>query len=305
MTLKYFSPLDQFKPGILYRSIDTVWFFDNTEINLNFINIIFQSFFENFIFSRFLFAILIAEFFLFLIADFFFAPAAKYIPNTKYKFVQPLITVLPSNGLIILEELYKMTFEMVMSNINDKKNYIFFPIIFFNFIFVAFLNISGLIPFGYTVTASLVVTFLIAFMAFISLNVISIEKNKLNYFNLFFPPGVPAALVPLLTLIEFISYYFRVISLSVRLFANMMAGHTLFYVLMSFILSGLKINQVTIYDSLFNKFYMFFIYSFKIILCFSIMLALFALETAVALIQAYVFTILITIYINDALHPSH
>lgn len=308
MNLMYLSPLDQFQIGFIFRSRFTEYVTTDYKFSiLHFLYNILTSIFQYLSFSRFAFAFFIGFFFILLLTDFIFFQDISEKKEVSDKYGNySLVFVKPSSSFIILENFYNMALDMVKSNIDFKKNIIFLPVIFFHFLLIAVLNLSGLIPFGYTVTANLIVTFLISLMAFVSLNIISIKKNGLKYFGLFFPPGVPAALVPLLMIIEIISYYFRVVSLSVRLFANMMAGHTLFYVLMSFIMLGLKVKQNLIIDSFFmKKLFVFFIYLFKIILCFSIMLALLALETAVALIQAYVFTILMTIYINDALNPSH
>ena len=144
-----------------------------------------------------------------------------------------------------------------------------------------------MVPYSFTITSHLIVTFTLALTTFLGFNIIGIRKHKLNFLSLLLPGGASLALVPLLVPIELVSYIFRVISLPVRLFANMMAGHTLLKVIAGFawIMSGLSGI-------------MFFAHFVPLIL----LVLLVGLELGVALIQAYVFTILTCMYINDALN---
>lgn len=110
----------------------------------------------------------------------------------------------------------------------------YFPLIFTIFIIILSCNLLGMIPYSFTVTSHLIVTFCTALAGFIGLNTVGVMKNRTHFLSLFFPPGAPMALAPLLVFIEFVSYVFRVLSLSIRLFANLMSGHTLLKILSGF-----------------------------------------------------------------------
>ena len=156
----------------------------------------------------------------------------------------------------------------------------YFPFIFTVFMFVLVGNLFGMVPYGFTFTSHIIVTFTMAVIVFLGVTVIALIKHKLRFFTFFMPPGVPMAMAPLLVPIEIISYLSRPLSLSVRLFANMLAGHTLLKVFAGFV--------VTL--GLFGVFPLAFV------------VALTALEIVIALLQAFVFTILTCLYLNDALH---
>ena len=139
-------------------------------------------------------------------------------------------------------------------------------------------------PYSFTTTSHIIVTFALAFVVFLGVTVIGFLKNGLGFLRLFVPSGVPIALMPLLVVIEVISYFIRPISLSVRLFANMMAGHTMLKVFGGFVISlGLLLGWAPLL----------------------FLVALTGLEIGIALLQAYVFTILTCLYLHDALHPGH
>ncbi len=146
--------------------------------------------------------------------------------------------------------------------------------------FVLVGNLFGMVPYGFTFTSHIIVTFTMAFMVFMGVTVIALIKHRLHFFTFFMPPGVPLLMAPLLVPIEIISYLSRPISLSVRLFANMLAGHTLLKVFAGFVISL----------GMFGVFPLAFI------------VALTGLEVVIALLQAFVFTILTCLYLNDALH---
>lgn len=166
-------------------------------------------------------------------------------------------------------------------NINNEK---YFPIIsvLFNFIFMS--NLIGLIPYSFTTTSHLVVTFVLSFSVFIGINIITFRKYRAKAFSLFLPSGTTFFLALLLVPIEFISYIAKPISLGVRLFINLMAGHSLLKVIIGFSWSMLMIENLT---------------SIGLILPMLILVVLFGLELGVALIQTYVFVILTCIYIQD------
>lgn len=156
----------------------------------------------------------------------------------------------------------------------------YFPFIFTVFMFVLFGNLFGMVPYGFTFTSHIVVTFTMAIVVFLGVTVIALIKHKLHFFTFFMPPGVPLIMAPLLVPIEIISYLSRPVSLSVRLFANMLAGHTLLKVFAGFVVAL----------GLFGAFPLAFV------------VALTALEIVIAFLQAFVFTILTCLYLNDALH---
>jgi F-type H+-transporting ATPase subunit a len=160
----------------------------------------------------------------------------------------------------------------------------YFPFIFTLFMFVLFANMLGMIPYTFTVTSHIIVTFALAIVVFIGVTIIGFIKHGAGYLKLFVPSGVPVFLLPLLVVIEVISYLTRPVSLSVRLFANMMAGHTMLKVFGSFVV-GLGI--IGGWAPL------------------AFMVAFTGLEVLVAFLQAYVFAILSCIYLNDALHMHH
>ena len=161
---------------------------------------------------------------------------------------------------------------------SEGRNY--FPFIFTIFMFVLFGNLLGMVPYSFTFTSHIVVTFTMAAVIFVGVTLIALAKHKMHFFSFFMPPGVPMLMAPLLIPIEIISYLSRPISLSVRLFANMLAGHTLLKVFAGFIIS---LGVFGVAPWLF-------------------VVALTGLEIVIAFLQALVFTILTCLYLNDALH---
>ena len=156
----------------------------------------------------------------------------------------------------------------------------YFPIIFTLFMFVLLGNLLGMVPYSFTFTSHIVVTFAMAIMIFIGVTILGFVRHGIHFFSFFAPPGTPVVMLPLLVPIEIISYLSRPISLSVRLFANMLAGHTLIKVIAGFI-ALLGVAGV---------------------LPFALVVALTGLEILIAFLQAYVFAILTCLYINDAIH---
>lgn len=120
-----------------------------------------------------------------------------------------------------------------MENININTQ-IYFPYIFLYFLIILSYNLLGMIPYSFTVTSHLIITFYLSLSAFIGVNVIAVQANNIAFFNLFLPKGVPTAIIPFLVFIELVSYLARVFSLAIRLFANMMSGHTLLKILAGF-----------------------------------------------------------------------
>ena len=156
----------------------------------------------------------------------------------------------------------------------------YFPFIFTVFMFVLVGNLIGMVPYGFTFTSHIIVTFTMAMVVFLGVTVIALIKHKMHFFAFFMPPGVPLIMAPLLVPIEIISYLSRPMSLSVRLFANMLAGHTLLKVFAGFVVAL----------GLFGVFPLAFV------------VVLTGLEIVIAFLQAFVFTILTCLYLNAALH---
>ncbi len=182
-----------------------------------------------------------------------------------------------------LQSMAEMTYELVSGVVRDNVGSAgrpYFPFIFTIFIFVLFSNLFGLIPYSFTVTSHIIVTFALAAMVWIGVTVIGIAKHGLHFFSLFLPKGIPIALAPLLVVIELISYLVRPVTLSMRLFANMMAGHTLIKVIAGFVVALGLFGVVPLV----------------------VTSAIYGLELLVAVLQAYVFAILTSLYLNDALN---
>lgn len=134
--------------------------------------------------------------------------------------------LIPGRMQGLAEMLYEFVADMVRSNVgNEGRPY--FPVIFTLFMFVLFSNLLGLIPYSYTTTSQIVVTFALALAIFVGVTLIALVKHGFHFFSFFVPSGAPKALIPFLVVIEVISYFVRPVSLSVRLFANMLAGHTM------------------------------------------------------------------------------
>jgi F-type H+-transporting ATPase subunit a len=192
-----------------------------------------------------------------------------------------------------LQSIAEMSYEFVANTIRSTagtEGMRFFPFVFTLFMFVLFANMIGLIPFSFTVTSQLIVTVALALTVFFIVVIYGFWKNGLHFFNLFVPKGVPKLILPLIVFIEVLSFLSRPVSHSVRLFANMLAGHITLQVFAAFIimLAGLGVLGW-----------------FGAVLPFIMVVLLTALELLVAFLQAYVFAILTCIYLNDAIHPGH
>ena len=195
-------------------------------------------------------------------------------------------SLVPSRLQSFGEITYEFVANMVRQNAgNSGMKY--FPVIFTIFLFVLSLNMLGMIPIPglgqFTVTSHIIITFALAAFVFIGVTLIGIFKHGFGFLKLFVPSGVPIWLLPLITVIEIISYFTRPISLSVRLFANMMAGHTMLAVFASFVV-GLGIIGGWV--------------------PFIFMVLLMGLEVLIAFLQAYVFAVLSSIYLHDAIHAA-
>ena len=191
--------------------------------------------------------------------------------------------IVPGKFQLISEMLYNFISKMI-SDTAGKKAKPYFSFIFSLFIFVLFCNMLGMFPYSFTVTSHIIVTLAFAMFIFVGVTILGFVIHGFKYLKIFVPSGVPMVLLPIIMIIEIISYLSRPVSLSVRLFANMMAGHTMLKVFGGFVISlGLVAGWLP--------------------LTFSV--ALTGLEILVAFLQAYVFAILTCIYLNDALNLHH
>jgi len=195
--------------------------------------------------------------------------------------------VIPHRWQVIIEIIYKMILAMVTDNISGDKGQFFFPLVFTLFFFIVSLNLIGLVPYSFTLTSHLIVTFSLSTAIFIGINIISFRLNGIKFFSLFFPAGTSLALGLLLVPVEIMSYVFRPISLGIRLFANMMAGHTLLKVFAGFAWTLMGCSGI-----------LFFTHFVPLL----VLLPLIGLELGVALIQAFVFSVLTCIYLNDGIN---
>ncbi|MCU0837238.1 MAG: F0F1 ATP synthase subunit A [Rhodospirillales bacterium] len=187
--------------------------------------------------------------------------------------------LVPGRLQSMAEVLYEFIGQMVKDNVGSAGRP-YFPFIFSLFVFFLLGNLLGLIPYSFTFTSHLAVTLGMAVFIFLATTVIGFAKHGLHYFSLFLPGGAPIFLAPLLVPIEILSYFMRPLSLALRLFANMTAGHTLMKVFAGFVAMMGVFGVVPLV----------------------FVVALFGLETLVAFLQAFVYTILTCIYLNDALH---
>jgi len=204
------------------------------------------------------------------------------------------LAVLGASGFLVLGARYgaavpgrwqsmtELTYEFISNLIKETigpEGRRYFPIIFTLFMFILFGNMLGMVPYGYTFTSQIIVTFAMAAVVFVGVTILAFAKHGLHFFSFFTPPGSPVWMWPLLIPIEIISYLSRPLSLSVRLFANMMAGHTLLKVIAGFVFSLSVFGVVPL----------------------AFVVAVTALEILIAFLQAYVFTLLTCLYIKDAL----
>ena len=259
--LNFYSPLEQFEtlPVIPIN-------FDFSDSDLTILNLT--------ITNETLILYLIFFFFIFI------------MQNMRKKFVNSSY-IIPENWQLVLEVFINLVVSLVKDNISGEKTQKFFSLIFVIFMFLVFSNCIGMFPYSFTVTSNLLTTFYLGISLFLGINIIAIEKHGIKIFSLFLPSGISIYLSFLLIPIEFISYVFKPISLSIRLFANMMAGHTLLKVIAGFIFTLASSFNILLLASYVPAF---------------ILLPLFGLEFAVALIQSFVFSVLICIYINDSLN---
>jgi F-type H+-transporting ATPase subunit a len=224
-----------------------------------------------------------------------FTNSALFMAITVVGIAGLLVCASSSRALIPgrLQSVAEMSYEFVANTIQSTagpEGMKFFPLVFSLFMFILFANIIGLIPYTFTITSHIIITASLALLVFLTVIIYGFWRHGLHFFGLFVPSGIPIYILPLIVFIEVLSFLSRPISHSVRLFANMLAGHITLKVFASFItlLGGFGIAGWL-----------------GATLPLALVVALTALELLVAFLQAYVFAILTCIYLNDAIHPGH
>jgi F-type H+-transporting ATPase subunit a len=193
-----------------------------------------------------------------------------------------------------LQSVAEISYEFVASMIHStagKEGMKFFPLVFSLFMFICVSNLVGIIPYTFTISSHIIVTATLALLVFFIVLFYGLYKNGLKFFNIFVPSGIPIFILPLVVFIEIFSFFLKPISHSVRLFANMLAGHIALKVFAGFVaMLGFSLGAIGWIGG---------------IAPLALTVALTALELLVACLQAYVFAILTCIYLNDAIHPGH
>ena len=200
-------------------------------------------------------------------------------------------SLLPNKIQLLAELSYTFVSKMISDTAGSKAKP-YFAFIFSLFMFVLFCNMFGMIPYTFTVTSHIIVTFTLAMMVMSLVIGYGVFKNGFRFLKLFWPSGIPMAILPFVSILEIISFVSRPISLSVRLWANMFAGHILLK-----LFAGFSIMMITGLG--------FFPGALGAIIPYAMTLALTPLEFLVAFVQAYVFALLTCVYLSDALHPGH
>ncbi|MEM7302440.1 MAG: F0F1 ATP synthase subunit A [Pseudomonadota bacterium] len=230
--------------------------------------------------------------------DVSFTNSALFMTLTVALSAGYLIFTTSGRGLIPgrLQSISEMAYEFIANLLRESagnEGMKFFPLVFSLFVFILVANFFGMMPYFFTVTAHIIITFALAMLVISTVVIYGFWRNGLGFLKLFVPSGVPGVLVPLIVLIEVLSFLSRPLSLSVRLFANMLAGHITLKVFTGFVISLAGAEVLGVFGYI------------AAILPFVFAIALTALEFLVAFLQAYVFAILTCMYLNDAIHPSH
>lgn len=198
-------------------------------------------------------------------------------------------SIVPNRLQMVSEMLYEFVANMVRDAAGNEGMK-FFPFVFSLFMFVLVANLFGMFPFFFTITSHIIVTFALAMLVFLVVIIYGFWRNGPKFLRLFVPAGVPAYVLPIVVPIEVVSFLSRPISLSVRLFANILAGHITLKVFAGFVVTLGSLG---------------FLGWLGALLPLTMTVALTALEFLVAALQAYVFAVLTSMYINDAIHPAH
>ena len=197
--------------------------------------------------------------------------------------------IIPGRAQSVAELSYEFVAKMLKDSAGSQGMK-FFPLVFSLFMFILVSNLFGMVPGFFTVGSQIIVTFALAMLVILTVVIYGVGKHGLHFFGLFVPSGVPMILIPLVTAIEVISFLSRPISLSVRLFANLLAGHITLKVFAGFVFTLGAMGPIGIVGAA---------------LPLAMAVALTGLEFLVAFLQAYVFAVLTCMYLNDAIHPGH
>lgn len=258
------QPLDQFDIFVLQSSLLKEFFLS---FNIAKTGVILDLFHNKFFYSFWLLSLY------FILTYYAYSQKLKLIPNTVSQYLYETF-------------FYKFLLNVVVSQ-TGKRGSEYFIYIATLFFFILLSNLIGLIPSSFTLTSHIILTFMLGFCTVVGLTILGFLKQHLHFLHLFVPTGVPKALLPLLVLIEIVSYISRGFSLAIRLFANLMSGHSLLHILLFFTTQLFKI-------------------SFLVgLLTLSLISAIFLLEIGIAFLQAYVFVVLISIYLKDSYEVSH
>jgi F-type H+-transporting ATPase subunit a len=191
--------------------------------------------------------------------------------------------LIPTRLQSVAESSYELVYDFTHEVLHENAR-TYFPFVLTLFLFILFANVLGLIPYSFTVTSHYVITLALALVVFIGATIVGFIRNGVGYLKLFVPSGVPVFLLPLVVVIEIVSYFIRPMSLSIRLFANMMAGHMMLKVMAGFVVMlGVTAGWLPL----------------------AAMVGLMGLELLVAALQAYVFALLTCMYLSDAMHVDH
>jgi ATP synthase subunit 6 len=222
----------------------------------------------------------LSNFTVYLVFNSFFLLAFVLVPLLKPRFI-------PSVWQGLVESVYQFLLSIFQSQVQGNRGWAYFPAVFTVFLFILFSNVVGLLPFGFTLTSHFILTLFLALSFNLSFLYLGLFRGPVRFLGLFVPSGVSPALLPLVTVIEVVSYFLRTLSLSIRLFANMMAGHTLLFILSSFVLTALASSALVAMIPLL------------------LVLGVIVLEFGIAFLQSYVFVVLLCIYLNDSYNPGH
>ncbi len=195
--------------------------------------------------------------------------------------------LVPTNSQHLIESFYSFVVSMLKAQ-TGAAGLPYFPFIFTVFTFIFCCNFLGLVPFSFTPTAQIFLPFFMSLLANFGLVILGFYKNGISFIRLFIPSGISIFLIPLVFVLEVSTYLLRPFSLALRLFANMMAGHTLLFICSITLYLGVTFSSLFVFTS-----------------GYFLILAVLALELLISFLQAYVFSVLLCVYLNDALHPVH
>lgn len=260
----FLQPLDQFDLYLVNSTVIKQFFpffdlFGYTFFNINFLGLIF-------------FLFLLFSVFFILTAPVFYNKL-RLVPLTIWQFIYEVF-------------IYNFILDIIISQVGKRgQAYCIYITTLFFYILIS--NFIGLVPFSFTITSHIILTFMLGASSVIGLTIIGFLKQKMHFLELFVPKGVPKALLPLLIFIEVVSYVARGFSLSIRLFANLMSGHSLIHILLFFVTKILKFNYFFGFIGLF------------------LIGVIFLLEIGISFLQAYVFAVLVSIYLKDSFEVGH